>query len=69
MPAIDKFKAQSAIVRPKKRDFRVEDELELLNLILAENPALRQRVMRVIEKQVGKQRLAVSKARSEDKSQ
>jgi hypothetical protein len=68
MPVVDKFKAQSAIIRPNKREFRIEDELELLNVILAENPALRQRVMRVIEKQLGKQRLAASKTRSEVKS-
>jgi len=68
MPVVDKFKAQPEVARTKRREIRVEDEFELLNIILAENPALRQRVMRAIEKQLGKQRLATAKSRSEVKS-
>ena len=45
----------------KKRAFRTHDDLELLQIILEENPALRQRILKTIEKQLGKQRLAVSK--------
>lgn len=44
----------------KKRAFRTNDDLELIKLILEENPALRQRIIRTIEKQLGKQRLAQS---------
>ncbi|NBO37731.1 hypothetical protein EBU99_04010 [bacterium] len=45
----------------KKRAFRTNDDLELFQIILDENPALRQRIIRTIEKQLGKQRLSASK--------
>lgn len=45
----------------KKRAFRTSDDLELFQIILEENPPLRQRILRTIEKQLGKQRLAASK--------
>lgn len=45
----------------KKRAFRTNDDLELIQIILDENPALRQRIVRTIEKQLGKQRLMASK--------
>lgn len=44
----------------KKRAFRTHDDLELIKVILEENPALRQRIIRTMEKQLGKQRLADS---------
>ncbi|MEY2988683.1 MAG: hypothetical protein RJB13_2204 [Pseudomonadota bacterium] len=44
----------------KKRAFRTNDDLELIKVILEENPALRQRIIRTIEKQLGKQRLEKS---------
>lgn len=45
----------------KRRAFQSHDEFELLQIILDENPALRQRILKTIEKQLGKQRLAASK--------
>lgn len=45
----------------KKRAFRTHDDFELLKVILDESPPLRQRVLRMIEKHLGKQRLAASK--------
>ena len=44
----------------KTREFRTNDDLELFKVILEENPALRQRIIRTIEKQLGKQRLEKS---------
>lgn len=57
----NKSKANTVHDPKKKRAFRSHDDLELLQIILDENPALRQRILKTIEKQLGKQRLAASK--------
>lgn len=61
MSSADKLKPQVEHDPRKKRAFRTNDDLELIQIILDENPALRQRIIRTIEKQLGKQRLAASK--------
>jgi len=58
---MDSSKANGDHDPRKKRAFRTNDDLELIQIILDENPALRQRIIRAIEKQLGKQRLSASK--------
>ena len=61
MASIDKAKIQPEHDPRKKRAFRTNDDLELFQIILDENPAFRQRIIRTIEKHLGKQRLMASK--------
>lgn len=61
MAANAEAKKNESQAQKKKRAFRTEDDLELLRIILDENPLLRQRILRMIQKQVGEQRLAASK--------
>lgn len=61
MAGTDKSKNKLEHAPKKKRAFRTEDDFELFNMIIDENPALRQRIIRTIEKHLGKQRLAASK--------
>lgn len=58
---MDNSKSKSEHDPRKKRAFRTNDDLELIQIILDENPALRQRILRTIEKHLGKQRLMASK--------
>lgn len=57
----DKAKGKLEHEPKKKRPFRTHDDFELLKIILDENQPLRQRILRTIEKHLGKQRLAASK--------
>lgn len=57
----DKPKAKLEHDPKKKRAFRTNDDIELLKIILDDNPTLRQRILRNIEKQLGKKRLSESK--------
>ncbi|MEY3903271.1 MAG: hypothetical protein RL189_2577 [Pseudomonadota bacterium] len=61
MAGNEKAKSKSEHDPKKKRAFRSHDDVELLKIILDENPPLRQRILRTIEKHLGKQRLAASK--------
>lgn len=61
MAGNDEAKGKPAQDPKKKRAFRTHDDFELLKVILDENLPLRQRVLRTIEKHLGKQRLAASK--------
>lgn len=61
MANIDKVRKQPEHDPRKKRAFRTSDDLELFQIILDENLALRQRIIHTIEKHLGKQRLMASK--------
>lgn len=50
----------------KDRAVRTNDDLELLKMILDGDRLLRQRVMRRIEKQLGRERLAAGKSPAKD---
>jgi hypothetical protein len=67
MASSDSSKTKGEHNPRKKRAFRTTDDLELLRIIMDENPLLRQRVLKTIVNQLGKQRLAASRPPQEEK--